>query len=144
MGHTRLGKIPTTRRWREVVGIFATAGLASDISAQSSEIANLATSTIHASSQALRAGIRDGGLVFVYFFLTQIALSTRRPQPREAFCPTPKVFNSINLPSDFLGRRVSRLQRKVNVRFIQRLADGKLGHLRDIGFLTRSFEMLVY
>lgn len=84
MGHTRLGKIPSTRKWREVVGVFAAARSPTGLSAQSSEIAHLATSTIRASSEALRAGIKDGGLSFVFYFLTQLALSTRRTQPREA------------------------------------------------------------
>jgi hypothetical protein len=84
MGHTRLGKIPTTRKWREVVGVFAAAKNPTGLSSQSNEIAHLATSTIRASSEALRAGIKDGGLAFVFYFLTQLALSTRRRRAQEA------------------------------------------------------------
>jgi hypothetical protein len=84
MGHTRLGKIPTTRKWREVVEVFASAKSQAELSAQSTEIAQLAASTVRASSEALRAGIKDGGLAFIFYFLTQLALTTRRTQPREA------------------------------------------------------------
>jgi hypothetical protein len=95
MGHTRLGKIPTTRRWREVVEIFASARQPSELSAQTNEISQLATSTVRASSEALRAGIKDGGLAFVFYFLTQIALATRRPEPRQAL-----EALGLRLPSD--------------------------------------------
>ena len=84
MGHTRLGNIPTTRRWRDVVGIFASAKSASGLTAGSSDISRLAGSTVRASSEALRAGIKDGGLAFVFYFLTQLALSARRKEPRQA------------------------------------------------------------
>jgi hypothetical protein len=95
MGHTRLGKIPTTRRWRDVVEIFASAKSPSELSAQTSEISQLAASTALASSEALRAGIKDGGLGFVFYFLTQLALSTRRPKPREALAAL-----GLRLPAD--------------------------------------------
>jgi hypothetical protein len=84
MGHTRLGKIPTTRKWRDIVGAFAAANAPSIAFGYSLQIAPLATLTMRASAQALRAGIKDGGLAFVFYFLTQLALSTRRPQPRDA------------------------------------------------------------
>jgi len=84
MGHTRLGKIPTTRRWRDVVGIFATAKSATGPIAESNDVARLASSTIRASGNALQAGIKDGGLAFIYYLLTQLALSARRENPRKA------------------------------------------------------------
>jgi hypothetical protein len=84
MGHTRLGKIPTTRNWRDVVGIFASAKSVGGLSASSNDIAQLAGSTARASANALKAGIKDGGLSFVFYFLTQLALSARRTEPRVA------------------------------------------------------------
>lgn len=95
MGHTRLGRIPTTRRWREVVEIFSSATSSTDLSPHSETISQLATSTARASSEALQAGIKDGGLAFIFYVLTQLALSARRPAPRQALA----AFG-INLPAN--------------------------------------------
>jgi len=95
MGHTRLGKIPTTRKWRDVVGIFASARSKAGLSAESDIISRLAGSTIKASANALRSGIKDGGLVFVFYFLTQLALSARREEPRQALSEL-----GVSLPSN--------------------------------------------
>lgn len=84
MGHTRLGKIPTTRQWRDVVAIFASAKSTLGLSAGSQDISQLTGATARASSNALRAGVRDGGLAYIFYFLTQLALSARRAEPRQA------------------------------------------------------------
>jgi len=84
MGHTRLGKIPTTRHWREVVAIFASTKSSGELTADSGDISNLASATAQASANALRAGTKDGGLAFIFYFLTQLALSARRKEPRQA------------------------------------------------------------
>jgi hypothetical protein len=78
MGHTRLGKIPTTRRWRDVVATFTSAGAGKDSPDYALEIPKIASSTMEAAANALRAGVKDGGLAYVFYFLTQIALSARR------------------------------------------------------------------
>jgi hypothetical protein len=85
MGHTRLGKIPTTKRWREVVATFAVAG--SDSTAfdskyikLSKEVPKIAASTMEAAASALRASVKDGGLAFVFYLLTQLALCARRSE----------------------------------------------------------------
>jgi hypothetical protein len=93
MGHTRLGKIPTTRRWRDVVAIFTSAGADIGSSESADEVPRLAASTMDAAAAALKAGLRDGGIAHVFFVLTQLALSTRRPSSDEALRAL-----GINLP----------------------------------------------
>lgn len=83
MGHTRLGKIPTTRKWREVVGIF-TAAKSAELTPDAPLVSELAASTLRASKEALREGVKDGGLAYVFYLLTQIALSVRRQDASEA------------------------------------------------------------
>jgi hypothetical protein len=95
MGHTRLGKIPTTRRWRDVVAIFAAAGADTGGPDSSDEVPRLAASTMDAAANALKAGLKDGGIAHVFFILTQLALSTRRPSSDEALRAL-----GINLPSE--------------------------------------------
>jgi hypothetical protein len=93
MGHTRLGKIPTTRHWREVVATFASAGADSKSPEFSHEIPKIAASTMEAAANALHAGVKDGGLAFVFYLLTQLALSARRPELNAAL-----LNLGINLP----------------------------------------------
>jgi hypothetical protein len=84
MGHTRLGQIPTTRRWRDVVAIFAAAGANIGSASAPDEVPRLAASTMDAAAGALKAGLKDGGIAHVFFVLTQLALSTRRASSDEA------------------------------------------------------------
>jgi len=50
---------------------------------------------MRAAAEALHAGVKDGGLAYVFYVLTQIALSARRSEPREALANL-----GIALPSD--------------------------------------------
>jgi hypothetical protein len=84
MGHTRLGKIPTTRAWRQVVGIFANATRPEATQDYSAEVARIASSTLEAAAGVIREAGRDGGLGYIFYLLTQLALAARRPQFREA------------------------------------------------------------
>jgi hypothetical protein len=67
MGHTRLGKIPTTRRWRDVVAIFAASGAGIGNPDSSDEVPRLAASTMDAAANALKAGLKDGGISRAFF-----------------------------------------------------------------------------
>jgi hypothetical protein len=75
MGHTRLGRIPTTRAWREVVGLFARSERGDEPAAN---VELLASSTMRAAAGAVRAARSDDGIAFIFFFLTQLALAGRK------------------------------------------------------------------
>jgi hypothetical protein len=79
MGHTRLGKIPTTRRWREVVAVYAAAGGSAGTSDYRDELPRIASSTLAAAASAMKAARQDPGIKYIFFLLTQLALAARRP-----------------------------------------------------------------
>jgi hypothetical protein len=84
MGHTRLGKIPTTKAWREVVRAFTDAGHGREPLSYSAEVARIASSTMEAAAGAMRAARNDGGISHTFFLLTQLALAARRKELGDA------------------------------------------------------------
>jgi hypothetical protein len=74
MGHTRLGKIPKSRKWTAVVESIAGGGTASS---PEISIGNVAKQTLEAAQGGLRAAIDDVGLQYTFYLLTQIALASR-------------------------------------------------------------------
>jgi len=67
MGHTRLGDLPRTRRWGEVVGLIGGG-------AGTSQIAN---ATINAAERGLNLAAEDKALVETVWLLTQLPLAAR-------------------------------------------------------------------
>ncbi|PWU08144.1 MAG: hypothetical protein C5B51_08305 [Terriglobia bacterium] len=68
MGHIRLGRLPRTRKWQEVVGLLR-AG---------SGTAEIAVATLNASKSGLEHASRDPVLVHSFWLLTQIPLCARQ------------------------------------------------------------------
>jgi hypothetical protein len=77
MGHTRLGSIPTSKPWKEVVGVFLDREFdnRSDLDPL---VQDVASKTMEAASGAVASARRDGGVIQVFYLLTQIALAARR------------------------------------------------------------------
>jgi hypothetical protein len=68
MGHTRLGRLPRTRKWQDVIGLVG-AGFAT---------ADIAAATLDASKDGLEDAARDPALLHSFWLLTQIPLCARR------------------------------------------------------------------
>jgi hypothetical protein len=68
MGHVRLGRLPRTRLWQEVVALFGT-GVPLD---------QIAGPTARASESALGAAHNDPALGYAYWLLTQIPMAARQ------------------------------------------------------------------
>lgn len=67
MGHLRLGELPRTRRWQQVVGLI-------EGGAGTAQVAN---ATISAAEQGLKLASDDRGLVETIWLLTQLPLAAR-------------------------------------------------------------------
>lgn len=67
MGHTRLGDLPRTRRWGEVVGLLACGAGTSQV----------ATATINAAERGLNLAAEDKALVETIWLLTQLPLAAK-------------------------------------------------------------------
>jgi hypothetical protein len=86
MGHTRLGTIPKSRKWSEVVTELARfgSGAATDQRRLQQGIATIARTSIEAASGALKRAVDDIGLRYTFYLLTQVTLSARQENWVEA------------------------------------------------------------
>lgn len=80
MGHIRLGSVPKTRKWIEVVALIANSG---DERLFKYEIERIASQTLYAAEAGLNKAINDIGLRFVFYLLTQLVLSARQSNWQE-------------------------------------------------------------
>ena len=127
MGHSRLGKVPTTKAWRAVIGTYAGADPGSGGSNFAREVGRIATKAMAASADAVRAARSDGGVAQVFFLLTQLALATHRSNMVEAL-----EALGIRLPLT-----ASPLDLTVEVHRVldEHLLDG--GHRSDVGEMAQ-------
>lgn len=81
MGHQRLGKIPTSRKWSavvaEVAGESGASASAGPLAVES--IAEISKKTLEAAEQGLKKAIGDDGLRYTFYMLTQVVLAAREP-----------------------------------------------------------------
>lgn len=69
MGHIRLGNLPKTQRWIQVVGI---------IEDRKADVSELASATTAAAEGGLRRAAKDQGLAQTFWLLTQVTLAARK------------------------------------------------------------------
>ena len=74
MGHSRLGTLPDTRRWRSVIGLVA----------ENAGVNAVADATMHASQRGLEMADSDEGLRQTFFLLSQLTLAVRQDDFRSA------------------------------------------------------------
>ena len=80
MGHTRLGSIPKTQKWKSVVSLIAGEKSSGGGSAVllADDVENVAIQALDAAQNGLKTAIDDIGLQYVFYMLTQLVLSARR------------------------------------------------------------------
>jgi hypothetical protein len=88
MGHTRLGRIPTLRKWQDVIALCG-AGPADAL------IPEIADRTLEAAEPALLRAMDDAGLRFAFHALARLALASR-----EADWDAALARIGVNLPAD--------------------------------------------
>jgi hypothetical protein len=79
MGHTRLGAIPKSRKWNEVVEQVTGAGLAGGVTPGPADVGAIAAQTLDAAQKALDRATDDPGVRYTFYLLTQVALAARDP-----------------------------------------------------------------
>ncbi len=70
MGHTRVGRLPKTQRWRDVVAI---------LDAPDPDATRVAAATAHAATRRLNALVDDPSHTYCFWLLTRLASAARRP-----------------------------------------------------------------
>jgi len=86
MGHQRLGKIPTSRKWSSVVAELTVAPTATSGTGATAVqcVEDIALKTLEAAEEGLRKAINDEGLRYAFYLLTQVVLAAREPEWRGA------------------------------------------------------------
>jgi hypothetical protein len=77
MGHTRLGTVPKTQKWREIVGYFTGSNQAGDVSSLSPNVGAIAARTLDATEEGLNRATGDPGVRYAFYLMTQVALASR-------------------------------------------------------------------
>ncbi len=75
MGHTRLGSIPKSKKWSEVVNSFSQSFASKDVSSDFTKI--VSSQSIDAASKGLDLVLDDDGLQYTFYLLSQIAIKSR-------------------------------------------------------------------
>jgi len=68
MGHVRLGTLPRSRAWKEVVGLI-TAG---------ADVSQIANATIRAADKAFSFVLNDEGYTEAVWLMTQLAIAAKK------------------------------------------------------------------
>jgi len=104
MGHIRLGSLPRTRKWRQVVGLI-------EGGAGTAQVAN---ATMSAAEEGLRLAGRDKGLIETVWLLTQLPLAARSENFAEGLrqagvdvSDSPGLMEVVGAVSDAIDRRLS-------------------------------------
>lgn len=78
MGHSRLGDIPTSKKWGAVVSTIGTpGGGAGAYSALADDVETIAHQALEAAEGGINAAFTDPGLRYTFYLLTQIVLAGR-------------------------------------------------------------------
>ena len=106
MGHLRLGTLPTSKRWKEVVSL---------IPEPSSTVPDIAAATMEAAKGGVKRAANDGGFIEAFWLLTQIPLAARQQDFRAALenigldvPDAPSAFDVLAALADGVEKTISR------------------------------------
>jgi hypothetical protein len=95
VGHTRLGNLPKTQKWLDLVGLIAGSGVSAGVLSAASYVEAIAAQTLQASIGALDNAKHDSGVLYAFYLLTQVALASRSANWEDAL-----ALQGIRLASD--------------------------------------------
>ncbi len=84
MGHTRLGKLPKTQKWQDLVSRIAGSMIGGGVLSAASYMEAIAAETLEASRQGLDNAKHDSGVHYAFYLLTQVTLASRSANWEEA------------------------------------------------------------
>lgn len=83
MGHTRLGELPSSRKWKAVVEALISGSSVFEYGVFDEDVERIALKTLDAAKNGLNRAMEDEGLRYTFFLLTQVALASREVNWRE-------------------------------------------------------------
>jgi hypothetical protein len=114
VGHTRLGRIPKTQQWTDIVGQFTDATIPGAMTSPAN-IAAIAAKALDATEEGLYRATADPGVRYTFFLMTQVALASRTPEWENKLraygveiTPNSTVFDLTAQLQDAIDRYVSR------------------------------------
>jgi hypothetical protein len=95
VGHTRLGNLPKTQKWLDLVGRIAGSPVSGGMLSAASYVEAIAAQTLEASRAGLDNAKHDSGVLYAFYLLTQVTLASRNRNWEDAL-----ALHGINLPND--------------------------------------------
>jgi hypothetical protein len=77
VGHTRLGELPKTQKWLDLVGRIAGSRVSGGVLTAASYVEAIAAQTLDASRAGLDNAKHDSGVLYAFYLLTQVTLASR-------------------------------------------------------------------
>lgn len=77
MGHTRLGEVPKTRKWSELVEQISGIGRTGNVATADVIVGMIAAQTLDATQESLKKAATDPGVRYSFYLITQVALASR-------------------------------------------------------------------
>jgi len=119
MGHTRLGDLPRTRKWAQVVALIGGGAGA----------AQLANATITAAERGMNFAAKDSGLVETIWLLTQLPLAAKSRdfvgalrKAGLAISDSPSLMEIVGAASDAIDLRLPNNKRRTDLGEIAQMA----------------------
>jgi hypothetical protein len=133
MGHTRLGRIPKSRKWTAVLGeldAFENKFLNGE-AAIPDAIAAIAARTLDAADAGLTKAVSDEGLRYSFYLLTQLALSARSNDWTEGLrnlgIELSETSSVLDLTSEVQSAVDRRLSAGAEASDVSEMAQGAMG-----------------
>jgi hypothetical protein len=77
MGHTRLGEVPKTHKWNELVERISGSGRTGTVATAGVSVGVIAAQTLDATQQSLKRAATDPGVRYTFYLIAQVALAAR-------------------------------------------------------------------
>jgi hypothetical protein len=95
VGHTRLGNLPKTQKWLDLVERISGSRVSVGALSAASYVEAIAAQTLEASKAALDNAKHDSGVLYAFYLLTQVTLASRSANWEDAL-----ALHGIRLASD--------------------------------------------
>ena len=119
MGHIRLGRLPTSKKWQQIVALLE----------QNAPVGAIAAQAASAAEKDLVAGSTDAGFVRACFLLAQIPLAARRPNFADSLRglrlevgPSPNLFEITGAFSEAVDNYVDHVRQRTDFGEMAQLA----------------------
>jgi hypothetical protein len=81
MGHTRLGEVPKTHKWSELVDRISGSGRTGNVATADVSIGVIAAQTLDATQKSLKRAATDPGVRYTFYLITQVFAFIPREWP---------------------------------------------------------------